>query len=54
MAEGLDERVLHRFFGVLHVSQNSHGHTKDASLMLSHKRLESPSLKIPVLGGDRV
>src|SRR5260370_20421893 len=42
MPEGLDERVLHGFFGVLDVSENSQRYTKDAPLMPSNKRLETP------------
>ena len=42
MPEGLDEGVLHRFFGVFDVSENSYGHAKDSALMPSHERLEGP------------
>ena len=42
MPECLDEGILHGFFGVLDVSENSEGHTKDAALMPSNERLEGP------------
>src|SRR6266851_9462098 len=42
MSEGLDEGVLHRFFCVLDVSENSEGHAKNATLMPSNERLEGP------------
>src|SRR5258707_10908198 len=40
--KALDERVLHRIFGILDISENSQGHTKDAALIPSYKGLESP------------
>src|SRR5258708_3711678 len=44
MPEGLDEGVLHRFFCVLDVSENSEGHAKDAALMPPNEKLKGPSV----------
>jgi hypothetical protein len=42
MPEGLDEGVLHRFFGVFDIPENSECHAKNATLAPSHERLEGP------------
>src|SRR5260370_17737546 len=48
MPESLDEGVLHRFFGVLDVSENSERHTEDAAFILSYDWLDaSPAPQPP-------
>ena len=44
MAEGLQERVLHGFFGVLGVGEDRQRHTEHPSLMPAHQRFKGAAV----------